>query len=92
MFNFLKNIFGNKHEKDVKSYSAVVDKTNAFFNEYQALSNDQLRSKTLEFRSRIKESLKDIDTDISLLVEKANAMDDFQTKENLYNEVDGLKK
>ena len=67
MFNFIKNIFGNKHERDVKGYSEEVAKTNAYFGEYQSLSNDQLRNKTLEFRERIKVSLTDIDNDINAL-------------------------
>ncbi len=92
MFNFIKNIFGNKHEKDVKGYSVLVDKTNAFYSEYQTLSNDQLRNKTTEFRARIKESLQDIDSDIVAMTEKANVESDFHAKENLYNEIDAIKK
>jgi preprotein translocase subunit SecA len=92
MFNFIKNLFGNKHEKDVKGYSVLVDKTNAFYAEYQSISNDQLRNKTLEFRARIKDSLKDIDADIIAMTEKANFEADFNVKENLYNEIDAIKK
>ena len=92
MFNFIKNIFGNKHEKDVKGYAAVVDKTNAYYAEYQNISNDQLRNKTLEFRERIKLGLADIDNDIHVLSEKANEEADFIKKEEIYNEVDNIRK
>ena len=92
MFNFIKNIFGNKHEKDVKGYAVVVDKTNAFYAEYQSISNDQLRNKTHEFRERIKLGLSDIDNDIQALTEKANEEPDFITKEEIYNEVDNIRK
>lgn len=92
MFNFLKNIFGSKHDKDVKGYSAIVDQTNAFYQEYQSLTNDELRNKTLEFRQRIKDSLKEIDADIEALNSKANEEPDFQVKEDIYNEIDNIKK
>lgn len=92
MFNFIKNLFGNKHEKDVKGYNVLVAKTNEFYAEYQSISNDDLRNKTIEFRARIQESLKDIDADILALTEKANQESDFNTKENLYNEIDAIKK
>ena len=92
MFNFIKNIFGNKHEKDVKGYAVVLDKTNAFYAEYQSLTNDQLRNKTLEFRERIKLSLSDIDNDIQALTDKANEEPDFIKKEEIYNEVDNIRK
>jgi preprotein translocase subunit SecA len=92
MFNFLKNIFGNKHEKDVKVYSEVVKQTNQFYDSYQNLSNDALRNKTLEFRQRIKESLTDIDADLEALTNKAHLEEDFVQKEIIFNEVDALKK
>ncbi len=92
MFNFLKNIFGNKHEKDVKVYSEVVKQTNQFYDSYQNLSNDALRNKTLEFRQRIKESLADIDADLEALTNKAHLEEDFVQKEIIFNEVDALKK
>jgi preprotein translocase subunit SecA len=92
MFNFIKNIFGNKHEKDVKGYAVVVDKTNAYYADYQSITNDQLRNKTLEFRERIKLSLSDIDNDIDALTDKANEEPDFIKKEEIYNEVDNIRK
>jgi preprotein translocase subunit SecA len=92
MLNFLKNIFGNKHERDVKSYADVVDKTNQFYNEYQSLTNDELRNKTLEFRRRISESLTDIDADIAELTDKASEEPDFIKKEDIFNEIDNIKK
>jgi preprotein translocase subunit SecA len=92
MFNFLKNIFGNKHEKDVKGYTPIVDQINNFYTQYTSLSNDQLRNKTIEFRARIADSLKDIDNDILTLTEKANQEPNFHTKESLYNEIDNIQK
>ena len=56
MLGFLSKIFGGyKIEKDVQKLSPIVEKTNQFFQQYQNLSNDELRSKTLEFRSRIQQ-------------------------------------
>ncbi len=92
MFSFIKNVFGSKYDRDVKGYSAVVDQINANYADYQSLSHDELRNKTTEFRQRIKNSLKDIDADITALTEKANQEPDFINKENIYNEIDKIKK
>jgi preprotein translocase subunit SecA len=92
MFNFLKNIFGSKQDRDVKGFTPIVEKINSFYHSYQNLSNDELRYKTIEFKQRIKESLTDIDADIEALTEKANQEADFIKKEELFNEVDALKK
>jgi preprotein translocase subunit SecA len=92
MFDFLKNIFTSKHEKEVKSYSHVVDKINQYFTEYQSLNNDELRNKTLEFRSRIAHYLAPVVSDIEELEKRANETSDFHEKEAIYNEIDSLSK
>ena len=92
MFNIFKKIFGSKYEKDVKAYNSVVEQINSYFNQYQTLSNDELRNKTLEFRERISEYLQAIDADIKNLTEKASQELDFNSKEEIFNEVDKLKK
>jgi preprotein translocase subunit SecA len=92
MFNFIKNIFSSKHERDVKAYSSVVDAVNRNFAEYASLDNDQLRNKTIEFRNRIKEYLAPITADIQNMEKNAAEMANFHEKENLYNEIDKLRK
>lgn len=92
MLNFLKNVFGNKQEKDVKAYNGLVEKTNEFYASYQNLSNDELRNKTREFQARIKEGLAAIDVDLEALNDKVNNETDFLEKEKIYNEIDSVRK
>jgi preprotein translocase subunit SecA len=50
MLGFLGKLFGgSKSEKDVKLIQPVVEKVNEYFQQYQSLTNDQLRAKTQEF-------------------------------------------
>jgi preprotein translocase subunit SecA len=91
---FSKLLGGNKSEKDVAKIKPIVEKVNNFFQQYQSIDNDALRSKTQEFKQRIAEHLKDIDAQI---LEKKNAADaleasDFHNKDLIYQEVDKLKK
>ena len=76
----------------MKSYQANVERTNEFFRSYANLSHDELRNKTLEFRKRIRESLSEIDHDIDVITQKAENTPDFHEKENIYIEVDKIKK
>ena len=92
MFDIIKKVFGTKYDRDVKSYAPVVDQTNDYFDEYQSLTNDELRNKTHEFRHRIAEHLHGIDEDISNARAEADKSEDFEEKERLYNEVDELIK
>src|SRR5690349_5176612 len=95
MIGFISKIFGgSKSEKDVKAIMPLVTKINQNFEAYQLLTNDQLRYKTVFFRERIKEHLKDIDAQIAETNKRADDLpfDDLIGKDTVYQEVDKLKK
>ncbi len=92
MFNFFKKVFGTKYDRDVKEYSPIVETINQHFESYNTLSNDQLRNKSLEFKTRIADFLKEIDDEIEELNKKADETADVFEKEDIYNEVDKLVK
>src|SRR3990170_6677965 len=92
MFKIISKIFGSKYERDVKTYNPKVEIINEFASEYQNLSNDELRNKTLEFKERIKEHLKDIDSEIATLRQDAEETIDYNVKEELYKELDEASK
>ena len=92
MFGFIKKIIGTKQDRDMKQYQASVAEVNQYFAEYQNLSNDDLRAKTLDFRARIKDYLKDIDAEIASVNQQALDAEDFNEKDRLFKEVDELRK
>jgi len=49
----LKKLFGSKNEREVKRMLKTVQTVNAFEEQMVALSDDQLRAKTAEFKDRI---------------------------------------
>ena len=96
MFNIFKKVtgklFGSKYDRDVKKYLPVVEQVHEAFDRLQGLSNDQLRNKTLEFRKRIAEHLAGIDEDINRTQEQAQNEADLNAREDLFNEIDEMKK
>ena len=50
---FMEKIFGDLNEKEVKRIGKIVDKVEALDEQMQALSDEELRGKTDEFRQRI---------------------------------------
>jgi preprotein translocase subunit SecA len=60
MLDFISKLFGSKKDKDVRELQPLVRKINEYYDTYQKLSDDELRGKTLEFKNRINEYLKDI--------------------------------
>ena len=56
--NFLRKLFDN-NERDVARYRKVVEKVNALEAQFKALTDDQLKGKTDEFRARVREVVGD---------------------------------
>ena len=95
MAGLLSLLFGgNKSEKDVKAIRPLVEKVNVFFEQFQSLSNDQLRAKTLDFRGRIKEYLREIDDEIELQKTEAEKLDsaDISGRDAIYRHIDDMRK
>ncbi|MFC2059363.1 preprotein translocase subunit SecA, partial [Chloroflexota bacterium] len=53
MFKRLTSLIGDSNEKQIKRLEPVVDRINSLEPELETLSNDALRSKTSEFKSRL---------------------------------------
>ncbi len=53
--NIFKKIFGTKNDRELKRLRKVVAKINALELDMQALTDEQMRAKTDEFKARIKE-------------------------------------
>ena len=60
--NLLKKLFGTSSAKELKAIKPLVDKIEALDGTYSALSDEELKAKTPEFKERIQngESLDDI--------------------------------
>jgi preprotein translocase subunit SecA len=95
MLSLLSKIFGgNKSQKDVKLLMPIVEKVNRYFQEYQNLSNDELRAKTVEFRGRIKKHLENIDATIESQKAEAEGLpvEEISARDVIYQQIDKLKK
>jgi preprotein translocase subunit SecA len=95
MLKFISKLFGgSKSEKDVQQIMPIIQQVNQYFEQYQSLSNDQLRGKTQEFRARIREHLTEIDNRIAARQQEAEALpeNDIHGRDSIYQEVDKLKK
>jgi len=55
MTGMFKKMFGSRNERLVKNYNKIVARINALESEISALSDEQLRAKTDEFRQRLKD-------------------------------------
>ncbi len=94
MANFLTKLFGNKSQRDLKAVKPFLDACLAVYPAIQALTNDQLRAKTLEFREKIRLAVQAEETELQQLRDRIEAEYDMPVdeKEGLYKRIDELEK
>ena len=94
MAKIFNNFFGSKSDRDLKELSPIISKTNIVYETISKLSNDELRSKTLEFKNRIKDYISKEEEEIESLRKKIedNPDLDVDEKENTWKIVDNLEK
>ncbi len=85
----LKVFVGDKKKKDLKIQRPFIDKVLLFEKEISALSLDQLRAKTIEFKNKIKEATKPIQDQIDELTKETDTAT-VDRKEEIYKEIDQL--
>jgi preprotein translocase subunit SecA len=92
MLDFLRKIFPSKHEKDVKTVLPLVDEINSYFDEYQSLSDEQLKGKTAEFKERIKKETEENDKRLEELHNKLKEDLSHDERMKMYDEIDEVEK
>ncbi|GAB5465579.1 MAG: preprotein translocase subunit SecA [Candidatus Kapaibacteriales bacterium] len=87
MFDLIKKIFGgSKSDKDVKELQPLVDEINEVYKTLDRLSDDELKSKTEEFRKTIAKNNEEIQSELdelnrSLIEDSLGAQETFEAHE-----------
>ena len=89
--SLLKVFLGDKSGKDLKKLTPLVNDINIEFDKLSAISNDQLRNKTIEFKGIISEQTSDINKSILDLNKKISNETSNTQKEILFKEVETLE-
>ena len=86
----LKVFLGDKSQQDVGTIKPIVEKIKTFEKALEALSHDELRAKTAEFKAIIAEARKPFQTKKDDLLAKAQETEDIDEREDMYLEVDKI--
>ena len=72
--NILTKIFGSRNDRLLKQYRNAVNRINALESQFEQLSDEELRGKTLEFRGRVEqgEALDDLLPEAFAVVREAS--------------------
>lgn len=88
----LQGFLGNKNEKDVKELRKYAEKTLQAEKLLENLSHDELRAKSEGFKLKLKEATRTQREKIEELKAQAEATDNFEEKEALYEQIDKINK
>ena len=91
--NFLStllNLFGTKSGRDMKELSPVIAKVSEKTGVISKLSNDELRHKTIDFKSTINIVIEDFEHRINKLRDNVKKHNNREKQEEIYKEIDEL--
>ena len=89
--NLIGKVFGTKSERDLKTLRPFIDQVSTVYPQIAALSDDGLRQKTAEFKSRIQEAILEQDARLKEIKAKLEELE-LDGKEVLYAEQEKLNK
>lgn len=87
----LKVFVGDKSKQDVSALKPIVEKIKTFEKALEALSHDELRAKTAEFKAKIAAARQPLNAKKEDLLAKAKVTEDIDEREDLYIEVDKVE-
>ncbi|MFC4721158.1 preprotein translocase subunit SecA [Geojedonia litorea] len=87
----LKVFVGDKSKQDVKAIMPIVAQVKTFEQALEQLSHDELRAKTASFKAKIAEARQPLNDKIEALLKDAEATEDIDQREDIYQEIDGIK-
>ncbi len=88
--DFLKSLFGNKSERDLKKLMPIVKKIQEVYPEIEQLSDDQLRQRTADIRQEIQDAVQPQRDRIAEIKQQIEAMD-YEMRDPYWKEIDKIE-
>ena len=89
--SFLKSIFGNKSDRDLKKLMPIVRDIQKVYPEIEQLSNDELRARSAAIREEIQEYVKPQRDEIAAIKAEIETLE-YEQREPLWAKVDKIEK
>ncbi len=90
--NLIGKVFGTKSERDLKTLRPFIDQVSSVYPQIAALSDDEIRQKTAEFKGRIQQAIAEQNARLQELKAKLEEEQELDGKEALYAEQEKLNK
>ena len=88
----IHNLFGSRHERELKRLRPLVEEINREWEQIQSLSDDELRGQTARFRERIRAETADLEAELESLRAERRQTDDGGEREALGGQITDAEK
>jgi preprotein translocase subunit SecA len=92
MKNLLSKLFPSKKERDIRDLAPFVDDIAEVYAQLHTITDDDLRAKTAELKERMRVGTADLLESIESLRQEADETLDIHAKEDLFDQIDAVKK
>ena len=89
--DFLKSIFGNKSQRDLREIQPIVDQINRIYPTLAELSNDELRERVAKIKEALAESTADKKKEIADIKAQIETLE-YEKREPYWEKIDGIEK
>ena len=90
--DILKQLFGNKSDRDLKELLPIVAKVNAEWEKVKKLSDDELRALSADLKAKVHAYVKEEEDEIATLKAKIeNEKPSIEEREDIYTKIDKLE-
>lgn len=89
--SFLKSIFGNKSDRDLKKLMPIVREIQKVYPEVEQLSNDELRARSAAVKQEIQDYVKPQRDEIASIKTEIEGLE-YEEREPLWTKIDKLEK
>ena len=89
--NLLTGLFGDRHAREAKKLTPLVEQINVIGDRLQSLSEAELKAQTERLRAVIQERVGEVDAEIEALREQKRHAEDLAEREDLGSQIRGLE-
>ena len=90
MLKFISKLVGSKSDRDLKKLQPFVTEINTYSQQIAAMSNDELRAKTISFKATISQATAELEEEKSTLYAQIAETENYDAREPFYEQIEAL--
>ena len=90
MLKFISKLVGSKSDRDLKKLQPFVTEINTYSQHIAAMSNDELRAKTISFKDAISQATAELEKEKAVLYGQIAETENYDAREPFYEQIEAI--